>query len=179
MPEAHPVRETRANRPCPSEIRLIAQGLDVSTSGSPSSQSTLTSSSLDIFDEYARRQYVAKAPQRNPFGIDEEPKKFNDMDTFAKIRILQQLSTWTLNNPDRIREKMPEQKDVEQTAWVSGVAQPHSRVVLMQTSASIRSDGIKKTAPTSFLMTIVYIAALILLYPPTHHPSPSPGRSPS
>ncbi|KAK7702931.1 hypothetical protein SLS57_011125 [Botryosphaeria dothidea] len=72
---------------------------------------------LEIFDEYARRQYVAKAPQRNPFGVEEEPKKFNDMDTFTKIRILQQLSTWTLNNADRIREKMPEQKDVEQTNW--------------------------------------------------------------
>ncbi|EOD48684.1 putative phd finger domain-containing protein [Neofusicoccum parvum UCRNP2] len=72
---------------------------------------------LEIFDEYARRQFVAKAPQRNPFGVDEEPIKFNEMDTFTKLRILQQLSTWTLNNADRIREKMPEQKDVEQTNW--------------------------------------------------------------
>ncbi|KAB2576098.1 Reticulocyte-binding protein 2-like protein a [Lasiodiplodia theobromae] len=72
---------------------------------------------LEIFDEYARRQYVAKAPQRNPFGVDEEPKKFNDMDTFTKVRILQQLSTWTLGNADRIREKMPEQKDIDQTSW--------------------------------------------------------------
>jgi hypothetical protein len=32
---------------------------------------------------------------------------------------LQQLTQWTLNNPDRIREKMEEQKDTEQTIWVS------------------------------------------------------------
>ncbi|KAL1618917.1 hypothetical protein SLS54_007033 [Diplodia seriata] len=76
-----------------------------------------TLAQIEIFDEYARRQYVAKAPQRNPFGVDEEPRKFNDMDTFTKIRVLQQLSTWTLGNAERIREKMPEQKDTEQTNW--------------------------------------------------------------
>ncbi|EKG17537.1 hypothetical protein MPH_05228 [Macrophomina phaseolina MS6] len=103
--------ESECLKPTPSE-KLAQIGLALLKY--VSSHKGLT---LDIFDEYARRQYVAKAPQRNPFGIDEEPKKFNDMDTFAKIRILQQLSTWTLNNPDRIREKMPEQKDVEQTAW--------------------------------------------------------------
>lgn len=95
----------------------------------------LTLTSLEIFDEYARRQYVAKAPQRNPFGVDEEPKKFNDMDTFTKVRILQQLSTWTLGNADRIREKMPEQKDIDQTSWVSGIAYWHPWSLLTPTSA--------------------------------------------
>ncbi|KAI9710919.1 MAG: hypothetical protein M1820_002354 [Bogoriella megaspora] len=71
----------------------------------------------EIFDEYTRRQYLAKAPHRNPFGEDELPKKFNDFDVFTKIRILHQLSVWTLNNADRIRERMPEQKDFEQTNW--------------------------------------------------------------
>ncbi|KAK3059267.1 hypothetical protein LTS18_011264, partial [Coniosporium uncinatum] len=71
---------------------------------------------LEIFDEYARRQYVAKAPQRNPFGVEEEPNKFTDFDVFEKIRVLQQLSTWTLGNADRIREKMPD-RDNEQTNW--------------------------------------------------------------
>ncbi|KAF1989432.1 hypothetical protein K402DRAFT_411025 [Aulographum hederae CBS 113979] len=70
----------------------------------------------EIFDEYARRQYVAKAPHRNPFGIDEEPKSFNEFDVFTKICILHQLSTWTLNNADRIRDKIP-LKDTEQTQW--------------------------------------------------------------
>jgi len=71
----------------------------------------------DIFDEYTRRQYLAKAPQRNPFGSDEEPLRFTDFDVFTKLSVLHQLSVWTLNNPDRIREKM-EEKESEQTQWV-------------------------------------------------------------
>jgi hypothetical protein len=70
----------------------------------------------DIFDEYTRRQYVAKAPARNPFGEEEEPNKFHDFDVFTKIRVLQQLSVWTLNNPNTIREKMGA-TDSEQTLW--------------------------------------------------------------
>lgn len=65
----------------------------------------------DIFDEYTRRQYIAKAPSRNPFGDEEEPLKFNDFDIFTKIRVLQQLSTWTLGNASRIREMMPDDED--------------------------------------------------------------------
>lgn len=75
-------------------------------------------SSPDIFDEYTRRQFVAKAPARNPFGIEETPNKFADFDIFTKIRVLFQLSQWTLINADRIRERMPETKDTEQTQWV-------------------------------------------------------------
>ncbi|TVY82800.1 Cat eye syndrome critical region protein 2-like protein [Lachnellula suecica] len=71
----------------------------------------------EIFDEYTRRQYMAKAPHRNPFGEEEEPANFNHFDTFTKIRVLQQLTQWTMGNPDRTREKMDEQKDSEQTIW--------------------------------------------------------------
>jgi hypothetical protein len=45
---------------------------------------------------------------RNPFGDDEEPIKFNDLDVFTKIRVLQQLTTWTFFNETRIRERMTE-----------------------------------------------------------------------
>jgi len=72
----------------------------------------------EIFDEYTRRQYLAKAPQRNPFGEDEEPARFADLDVFTKLKVLYQLSVWTLINPDRIRERMPEEKEAEQTQWV-------------------------------------------------------------
>ncbi|KAK2626802.1 hypothetical protein QTJ16_003977 [Diplocarpon rosae] len=72
---------------------------------------------LEIFDEYTRRQYVAKAPHRNPFGVEEVPNSFKDFDIFLKIRVLQQLTVWTMGNPDRIRERMQEQKDTEQTLW--------------------------------------------------------------
>lgn len=39
----------------------------------------------------------------------------------SQIRILQQLTIWTMGNPDRIRERMEEQKDTEQTLWVRGI----------------------------------------------------------
>ncbi|PQE11163.1 PHD-finger domain-containing protein [Rutstroemia sp. NJR-2017a BVV2] len=71
----------------------------------------------EIFDEYARRQYVSRAPDRNPFGTEEEPAKFTEFDVFTKIRVLQQLTQWTMVNPDRIRERMEESKDTEQTSW--------------------------------------------------------------
>ena len=75
-----------------------------------------------IFDEYTRRQYMAKAPYRNPFGEEEEPKKFADFDIFTKLKVLVQLSQWTLNNTDRIREKMEERTESEQSvAWVSAL----------------------------------------------------------
>jgi hypothetical protein len=66
---------------------------------------------LDIFDEYTRRQYEAKAPARNPFGQDETPRRFNDLDVFTRIRVLHQLSTWTFNNADRMRGLVPQDDD--------------------------------------------------------------------
>ncbi|PSK45320.1 hypothetical protein B9Z65_2460 [Elsinoe australis] len=69
-----------------------------------------------IFDEYTRRQYTAKAPERNPFGDEEEPLKFAELDIFTKIKVLQQLSVWTLGNADRIRSVMDE-TDAGQLLW--------------------------------------------------------------
>ncbi|KAK4553184.1 hypothetical protein LTR86_009714 [Recurvomyces mirabilis] len=65
----------------------------------------------EIFDEYTRRQYLAKAPARNPFGDDEDPASFQSLDIFTRIRVLQQLSTWTLGNAERIRGMMPQDDD--------------------------------------------------------------------
>ncbi|KAF1814256.1 hypothetical protein P152DRAFT_456485 [Eremomyces bilateralis CBS 781.70] len=70
----------------------------------------------EIFDEYTRRQYLAKAPERNPFGDEEEPNSFAAFDLFQQLRILHQLSVWTFVNPDRIREKMNE-RDADQASW--------------------------------------------------------------
>ncbi len=47
--------------------------------------SMLTLRRPEIFDEYTRRQYVVKAPNRNPFGVEEEPAKFDDFDVFTKV----------------------------------------------------------------------------------------------
>jgi hypothetical protein len=44
--------------------------------------------SPEIFDEYTRRQYVAKAPERNPFGTEDEPAKFAEFDIFTKVRLM-------------------------------------------------------------------------------------------
>lgn len=72
---------------------------------------------LDIWDEYTRRQYMSKAPHKNPYGDEETPKRFREFDTFTKIRVLHQLTIWTLWNPDRMRDRMPEQTELQQTDW--------------------------------------------------------------
>ncbi|KAI9864903.1 MAG: hypothetical protein M1813_002674 [Trichoglossum hirsutum] len=71
----------------------------------------------DLFDEYSRRQYQARLPKHNPFGDEGDPRKFSEFDVFTKIRVLYQLSQWTMIHSDRIRERMPEQKDTEQVDW--------------------------------------------------------------
>jgi hypothetical protein len=77
-------------------------------------------SRFDNFDEYTKRQYNAKAPHiTNPFGYDEQPRRFLDFDVLLKLRVLHQLSVWTFWNADRIRDKMPEKKESEQLQWVS------------------------------------------------------------
>ncbi|KAI9171903.1 hypothetical protein HJFPF1_01394 [Paramyrothecium foliicola] len=74
---------------------------------------------LSIFDDQARKQYLALAPLRNPFGNGDDPNKFSNFDVFTKIRVMQQLTQWSMRHPERIREKMDEQRDIEQTEWVS------------------------------------------------------------
>ena len=81
--------------------------------------------SYDIWDEYTRRQYVAKAPHLNPYGEEEQPKRFREFDIIQKIRVLHQLTVWTFWNPDRVRERMPDhQREVEQLEWVGSHGMP-------------------------------------------------------
>lgn len=51
-----------------------------------------------LFDEYTRRQYIAKNPSHNPFGTDEEPAKFHDFDVFTKVRASATSGTIFTNN---------------------------------------------------------------------------------
>lgn len=125
MPQARIVRQAYGYRTIATQIRLVASGTIVCFIYREISlcRWKLTSVALtnrfENFDEYTRRQYNAKAPHLvNPFGYDEEPNKFRDFDVFLKLKVLHKLSQWTLWNPDRIREKMPEQKETEQTQWV-------------------------------------------------------------
>ncbi|KAH7136639.1 hypothetical protein EDB81DRAFT_87959 [Dactylonectria macrodidyma] len=71
----------------------------------------------EILDEQARKQFLAKAPSDNPFGDGDVPAKFSEFDVPTKIRVLQQLTQWTMIHPERIRDNMDEQKDTEQTDW--------------------------------------------------------------
>ncbi|GAB1311216.1 Zinc finger PHD-type domain-containing protein [Madurella fahalii] len=71
----------------------------------------------ELFDEYTRRQFLSKAPEKNPFGTDETPLRFADFDVFTKIRVLQQMTQLIMMNPERLREKTEEQKDLDQTNW--------------------------------------------------------------
>jgi hypothetical protein len=93
----------------------------------------------DLFDEYSRRQFLAKAPTKNPFGpADEPPLRFTDLDVFTKvsehggsatapeclmlnlfqIRILQQMTQLIMMNPEKLREKTDEHNVTDQTNWV-------------------------------------------------------------
>ncbi|KAJ4421699.1 hypothetical protein N0V85_000084 [Neurospora sp. IMI 360204] len=71
----------------------------------------------DVFEEYTRRQFLAKAPEKNPFGAEDLPTKFADFDVFTKIRVLQQMSQLVMCTPERLRERTEEQKDMDQTNW--------------------------------------------------------------
>lgn len=118
MPLAPAIREIVWNWTCPPQICFFASRTDVSWSSLSAYIYPYGSDSPEIFDEYTRRQYLAKAPARNPFGDDEEAKKFAEFDVFTKLRVLVQLSQWTLINAERMRERMPEVKDSEQIQWV-------------------------------------------------------------
>ena len=124
MPKTRTVAETCGGWACAVEVCVFTSGVDVCyllpTRTWSLYNGTNTPSPLrpELFEEYTRRQYVAKAPNRNPFGDEETAKKFNELDIFQRIRVLQQLTVWTFGNPDRIREKMAEQKEMEQTQWV-------------------------------------------------------------
>jgi hypothetical protein len=125
MSETRSIREAGRDCPYPAQIRLFAQRPDVCSATRCSKTSLLTYTSYDNYDEYTRRQFVAKAPLRNPYGSDETPNKFADFDVFTKIRVLHQLSTWTLWNAERMRGLM-EEKDNEQTQWVRSFCTHHT-----------------------------------------------------
>ncbi|KAL2020187.1 hypothetical protein VTK56DRAFT_8711 [Thermocarpiscus australiensis] len=71
----------------------------------------------ELFDEYTRRQFLSKAPEKNPFGTAETPARFADFDVFTKIRVLQQMTQFIMMHPERLRERTEEQKDMDQTDW--------------------------------------------------------------
>ena len=125
MPTPGRFGQARGNWPFVAEMDLIPSRPHVGHLAARTPNMSLIFSRLDNWDEYTRRQYIAKAPQLNPYGTEEKPRTFRGFDIFQKIRILHQLTVWTFWNPDRIRERMPEQKETDQTSWAR-ITQPLS-----------------------------------------------------
>jgi hypothetical protein len=40
---------------------------------------------MDIFDDQARKMYLARLPEHNPFGDGDDARNFNDFDIFTKV----------------------------------------------------------------------------------------------
>jgi hypothetical protein len=157
MPQARIVRQAYGYWTIAAQIRLVASRTIVCVICREILLCTwkLTNVALmnrfENFDEYTRRQYNAKAPHLvNPFGYDEEPNKFRDFDVFLKLQVLHRLSQWTLWNPDRIREKMPEQKETEQTQWVCYQLLNYFFSPLISYRESRNLAGMATTAVTTF-----------------------------
>ncbi|KAK2073635.1 hypothetical protein P8C59_007904 [Phyllachora maydis] len=80
-----------------------------------SSQRGLTNES---FDEYTRRQFEMKAPEKsNPFGPEPSPNRFADFDIYTKLRVLHRMTQFVMMHPERLRERTEEQRDSDQTNW--------------------------------------------------------------
>lgn len=72
----------------------------------------------DQFEDYTRRQYRVRKPGANPFGEEQEPVRFGELDVLERVRVLHQLSLWAFQNPERIRDKMKDADEKEQLTWV-------------------------------------------------------------
>ena len=124
-------------------------------------------SSHDIWDEYTRRQYRSKAPDRNPYGEDEEPKRFRDFDIFTRLRILHQLTVWTMWNPDRFREKMVDhQREVDQLEWVCFAS------MLVHSSMLTRAISVSKNLVMTKMIDNIISSTTIAFIDEPNHPFP-------
>ncbi|KAK6542191.1 hypothetical protein TWF694_007954 [Orbilia ellipsospora] len=79
-----------------------------------SSQRGLT---IEMFDDYTRRQYMAKNPLANPFGTDPEPLSFYQLEPKDRVKLLHQLCMWILAKPEAFRDKVDPHKMVDNTDW--------------------------------------------------------------
>ncbi|OAA64079.1 PHD finger domain protein [Cordyceps fumosorosea ARSEF 2679] len=72
----------------------------------------------EVLDEQLRKEYISKLPEENPLGDGETiVRSFRDLDTPTKIVVLQQLTQWVMSQPERLRGKMEEPHDIDQTSW--------------------------------------------------------------
>lgn len=87
MPQAW-LHGPAGHRPVDAEAHLLPPRIDVRpTSHLFSSSTDLPLYSHELFDEYTRRQFAAKMPnKKNPFGNNEVAARFADFDLFKKVR---------------------------------------------------------------------------------------------
>ncbi|KKA30521.1 hypothetical protein TD95_003375 [Thielaviopsis punctulata] len=71
----------------------------------------------ETFDEYTRRQYLSKAPEKNPFGNNPVPLSFQDFDIETRLKVLQEMAQWTMINVDKFRDRMVELNENDHTSW--------------------------------------------------------------
>ncbi|KAK9462649.1 uncharacterized protein V1516DRAFT_662683 [Lipomyces oligophaga] len=80
-----------------------------------SSQRGLT---LDQFSDYTRRQYRQKDPFLEcPFGDEEEPIPFENLNVYDQIKVLYQLTSWQSLMAERFRERMGNLKESQEVGW--------------------------------------------------------------
>ncbi|KAL5606156.1 uncharacterized protein BROUX77_003349 [Berkeleyomyces rouxiae] len=71
----------------------------------------------ELFDEYTRRQYLQKSPEKNPFGLDDVAHPFQDFAIETRLRILHQMTQWIMINADKLRDRMADLNDTDHTGW--------------------------------------------------------------
>ncbi|KAF3158278.1 hypothetical protein TWF788_004796 [Orbilia oligospora] len=79
-----------------------------------SSQRGLT---IEMFDDYTRRQYIHRRVQVNPFGTDPMPISFYSFKPEQRVLILHQLAMWIISNTDSFRSKIDPHKVMDHTDW--------------------------------------------------------------
>ncbi|KAK6511921.1 hypothetical protein TWF481_000825 [Arthrobotrys musiformis] len=79
-----------------------------------SSQRGLT---IQMFDDYTRRQYIHRRVPVNPFGTDPLPISFYSFEPQQRVLILHQLAMWIISNTDSFRSKVDPHKVLDHTDW--------------------------------------------------------------
>lgn len=140
MPQAW-LHSSPGDRPVPAEAHFLSPWSIVRPSSHHFTRTQqLISNRHALFDEYTRRQFSAKFPnKKNPFGKAEVAARFADFDLMEKVslhhvhphcvttsdiisstqlRVLWLMTQMVMMKPEHIRPNMDEQKNDEQTAWV-------------------------------------------------------------
>jgi hypothetical protein len=67
-----------------TRLRLL-QGLSGNRAIAYDISDVKTNPSLDNLDEFTRKQYLKRKPEANPFGDEENPTSWTELDIFAQV----------------------------------------------------------------------------------------------